>query len=388
MKRRSIVSLSIFLSLLLAVLAPLSAKSPKIAEALQPYIDSGDMPGIVSILITKDGILQTDCVGYADVEKKIPIAADQYLWIASTTKFFTATAMMMLVDEGKVSLDDPLEKYLSEMKDLKIVDEDDDDKLVLKKPENKPTIRHALSHQVGWPFQTDLMDKFGSDALPLRKEVFTASRTPLNFEPGTDYSYSELGMDAAGAIIEKVSGMPYEQFLQERIFDPLGMKDTTFWPSKEDQENRWIHCYTWEDDQLVETVIPMMTPPYESKTTRFPEPGSGIFSTANDLAKFFQMFAAGGLYEGKRLLSEEAILEMKKKQTPEGVAPYGLGTYCTDGRWFGHPGALQNTGFASLEGVARIFIVQIGGLPKSTEAAETWIRVSEEVLRDEGLLKE
>ncbi len=387
MKRRPIVSLSIVF-LLLAILAPLSAESPKMKEALQPFIDNGDIPGIVSILLTKDGIIQTDCLGYADIEKKIPIAADQYLWIASTTKFFTSTALMMLVDEGKVSLDDPIEKYLPEMKDnLKVALVDQKKLLVLQSPKTKPTIRHALSHQVGWAFQTDMMIDHGSDTLPLRQEVFEASLTPLNFQPGTDYSYSELGMDVAGAIIEIVSGMPYEQFMQERIFDPLGMKDTTFWPSKEVQENRWIHYYTWEDNKLTESQIPMMTPPYECKTTRFPEPGAGLFSTANDLAKFFQMHAGGGVYNGKRFISEEAIQEMKKKQTPEGIADYGLGSLSSPDHWYGHPGALQNNCFASTKGVARIFIVQISGLPKSGEVAETWLKDSEEILKDEEFLK-
>ncbi|MBR5626452.1 MAG: beta-lactamase family protein [Thermoguttaceae bacterium] len=386
MKKSLFVSGFSWLLAVLITAGSLWAESPKMREALQPFIDRGEMPGIVSVLATKDKILQIDCVGYADVEKQIPIAPDQVLWIASTTKFFTSTALMMLVDEGKVSLDDPIEKYLPEMANLKVGLVKQDNLLVLQTPENKPTVRHALSHQSGWPFQTEMMDKFGSDCLPLQKELFEISRTPLNFQPGTNFNYSELGIDVAGGIIEVVTGKSYEDFLQERIFDPLGMKDTSFWPSQELQQNRWLQCHTKNADGKLERCdIPMMKHPYEDKNVRFPEPGSGIFSTANDLTKFFQMHAAGGVYEGKRYISQESIDEMHKKQTPENVPNvYGLGSFI-DNNWFGHAGACGNQCWASTDGLVRLYIVQISNIPQNGDAINAWTNAADAIFQEEGL---
>lgn len=210
MKR--IASFAVLIALVFAAL--LQAASPKMKEALQPYIDREELPGMISVLATKDSVLQMDCIGYSDLETKTPIAPDQGLWIASTSKIFTGTALMMLVDEGKVSLDDPIEKYFPEMANLKVLKYSDDDTVLLKSIKTKPTVRHALSHRIGFPFQTKMMDKFGSDALPLEMEIFEISRTPLSFEPGTGYAYSELGIDIVGGIIEKVSGQKYEDFVQ------------------------------------------------------------------------------------------------------------------------------------------------------------------------------
>ena len=375
---------SLAVLMVLAIVSLLRAESPKMKEALQPYIDRGDLAGMVSVLATKDAVLQIDCVGYADLENKVPIAPDQMLWIASTSKIFTGTALMMLVDEGKVSLDDPIEKYFPEMANLKVTKYQDDGMILLKSPQTKPTVRHALSHQIGFPFQTKMMDKFGSDTLPLQKEIFEISRTPLNFEPGTDYSYSELGIDIAGGIIEVVTGQKYEDFIQQRIFDPLGMNDTTLWPSEEIQKERWIHCYQTVDGKLKECDIPMMRRPYASHEARFPEPGACIFSTANDLLKFFQMHAAGGVYNGKRFISEEAQKEIMKKQTPDGKPYYGL--TCMEEGWVGHAGACGNQCYAEPStGLVRLYIIQTSGSPKHGEALGVWRQTSEEIFKDDGL---
>ncbi len=380
MKR--LATLTIMLAMLFA--AVLRADSPKMKEALQPFVDRGEISGMISVLATKDAVLQIDCVGYADVEKKIPIAPDQMIWIASTSKFFTGTALMMLVDEGKVSLDDPIEKYFPEMANLKVIKYQDDGVMLLKSPQTKPTVRHALSHQIGFPFQTKMMDKFGSDALPLMKEIFEISRTPVNFEPGTDFAYSELGIDIAGGIIEAVTGQKYEDFLQERIFDPLGMTDTTLWPSEEIQAQRWICCYQMADGKLEKCDFSMMRRPYASRETRFPEPGACIFSTANDLLKFFQMHAAGGVYNGKRFISEAAQKEIMKKQTPEGKNYYGLANM--EEGWLGHPGACGNQCYADpAAGVVRLYIIQSVNNPKYGEALGAWQKACEEIFKEAGL---
>ncbi len=379
---KRITSFAVLMTILFA--AFLRAESPKMKEALQPFVDRGELAGMISVLATKDAVLQIDCVGYADLENKVPIAPDQLIWIASTSKIFTGTALMMLVEEGKVSLDDPLEKYFPEMADLQVVKYQDDGVTLLKPAQVKPTVRHALSHQIGFPFQTKMMDKFGSDALPLQQEIFEASRTPLAFEPGTDFCYTELGIDIAGGIIEAVTGQKYEDFMQERIFTPLGMNDTTLWPSEEVQNQRWINCYQMVGGKLEKCDIPMMRRPYASRQTRFPEPGACIFSTANDLLKFFQMHAAGGVYNGKRFISEESQKEIMKKQTPEGKNYYGLTNMEED--WLGHAGACGNQCYADpATGVVRLYICQVANNPNHGAALGAWRQAYEEIFKEAGL---
>ncbi len=368
---------------LLLTLSPATAQSPKMQETLQKMIDETHMPGVVSILATKDRVLQIDCVGYADIENQVPMAPNQLFWIASTTKFFTGTALMMLVDEGKVALDDPIDKYLPEMANNLRIAEEQDGVTILRKPDSIPTIRHCLSHQGGWPFLTDMMMQFGGDSLPLRKAVFDISRTPIQFQPGTGFNYTELGIDVVGAIIEIVSGMPYEQFLQERIFTPLEMNDTTLWPSKEVQENQWISHYTEGNQEIHKAPVPIMTPPYEDKFSRFPEPGSCLFSTANDLTKFFQMHAGNGVYQGKRYLSEESIKEMRTNQSGAG---YGI-TSQLESKWYGHGGACGNVCQASNDGLVRIFVVQVTSVQGQYETLQAWKDTADEIFQENGYEK-
>ena len=142
----------------------------------------------------------------------------------------TATALMMLVDEGKVNVDDPVEKYLPEFKGQWVKAEQDTDHMLLKRPVHPITVKNVLSHTSGLPFSSPL-EQPTLDLLPLAARVRSYAMLPLEFEPDSKYQYSNAGINTAGRIIEVVSGMPYEQFMEQRLFQPLGMKDTTFWPS-------------------------------------------------------------------------------------------------------------------------------------------------------------
>src|SRR5262245_22162734 len=152
---------------------------------------------------------------------------DNVFWIASMSKPITAVGLMMLVDEGKVKLDDPVEKYLPEFKDQWLAAEQDKDHVLLKKPKHPITVRNILSHTSGMPFKS-AMEEPTLDGLALRDAVRSYVLTPLQTEPDTKYQYSNAGINTAGRIIEVVGGMPYEDFMQKRLFDPLGMKDTMF----------------------------------------------------------------------------------------------------------------------------------------------------------------
>src|SRR5579871_2613285 len=225
--------------LLLAALpgAALSATTDRtvtttaINSALQPFVDRHALAGAVTLVANRDNILSLEAVGYADIAGNKPMQTDALFWIASQSKPITSTALMMLVDAGKVHLDDPVEKYLPEFRDQWLAVEQDNDHMSLRRPHHPITVREILSHTSGLPFAS-AMEQPTLDLLPLRDGVRSYAMTPLQFEPGTKYQYSNAGINTAGRVIEVVSGMPYEQFLQKRLFDPLRMTDTTFWPSE------------------------------------------------------------------------------------------------------------------------------------------------------------
>jgi CubicO group peptidase (beta-lactamase class C family) len=201
------------------------------------------------------------------------------------------------------------------------------------------------------------------DLLPLRDAVVSYAKTPLLFEPGTNYQYSNAGINTAGRIIEVVSGMPYEVFLDKRLFGPLGMKDTTFWPSEE-QLTRLAKSYrpNKEKNDLEEITIGQLKYPLSDRK-RQPMPAGGLFSTAGDVARFCQMVLNGGSFQGKRVLSEAAVKEMTSKQTGDAVKQsYGLGW--SSGSTFGHGGAQStNMSIDSKRGLIFVWMVQHAGYP-------------------------
>ncbi len=202
------------------------AGDTRIAETLQPFADRGALAGAVALVASPDKVLSVDAVGYSDVGSKVTMKPDALFWIASMNKPITATALMMLVDEGKVKLDDPAEKYLPEFKGQLRVAERSDDLVVLKKPPKPVTVRNLLSHTAGLVGRSPLEGKL--DSLPLRDGAITYGLSPLKFDPGSRYEYCNPGINTVGRIIEVVSGVPYEKFLQDRLIEPLGMVDTTF----------------------------------------------------------------------------------------------------------------------------------------------------------------
>jgi CubicO group peptidase (beta-lactamase class C family) len=270
---------------------------------------------------------------------------------------------MMLVDEGKVSLDDPVEKYLPEFKGQWLAAERDDSHVLLKKPRHPITVRNILSHTSGLPFKSNA-ETPTLDLLPLRVGALTYAMTPLDFEPDTKYAYSNAGINTAGRIIEVVSGMPYEAFLQTRLFDPLGMKDTTFWPSGP-QLGRLAKSYRPDADKtgLEETTVTQLRYPLDDRT-RQPMPAGGLFSTAADLARFCRMILNGGTLDGRRYLSESALHEMTSRQTgPEIKESYGLG-WSVNGDECGHGGAYAtNMSVDRKHGLVIIWMVQHAGFP-------------------------
>jgi CubicO group peptidase (beta-lactamase class C family) len=320
----------------------------RIVPSLQPFVDNRTLAGAVTLVASEDKILDVETIGYADLATHQAMRPDSLFWIASMSKPFTATALMMLVDEGKVNVDDPVEKYLPEFKGQWLAIERDKEHVLLKPPPRPITVHDILTHTSGL-HATSAMETPTLDLFPLIAGARSYAMTPLDFPPGTKYQYANAGINTAGRIIEVVSGMPYAEFLQTRILDPLGLKDTTFWPTAE-QIHRLAKSYKsdMKSKELVETPISQLRYPLDDHT-RQPMPAGGLFSTARDTARFCQMILNGGALEGKRYLSADAVHQMTIIQTGDLPQTYGFGwsvirQAAGDGRTagsFGHGGAYK-----------------------------------------------
>jgi CubicO group peptidase (beta-lactamase class C family) len=332
-----------------------------LSARLQPFVDDNIIAGAVMAVASKDKTLALEAVGYSDWTAKVPMKTDDVFWVASMAKPVTATGLMILVDEGKVSLDDEVEKYIPAFKGQMVV-VNGDDKLPFEPGKRPFTIREILSHTSGLPFCTK-EEGWPLDALTLEQAVATYTRAQLISQPGTTYSYSNAGINTAGRIIEIVSGMSYEDFMEERLFRPLGMKDTTFFPTA-GQVRRLAHAYkpAPAPQYLKEVPIDQLTYPLEQKKGRHPVPGGGLFSTGSDLANFCRMILQDGTLEGRRYLSAAAVRTMTSQQTGLPNNDYGLGWGAPDGGPFSHGGAFSTyMGVDPKAGVVRIFLIQIQG---------------------------
>ena len=320
----------------LAILPAKAQDHSAVASSLQPFVENHTLAGAVTLVATKDRILDLGAIGFADLELMLPMHPDALFLIASMTKPITATALMMLIEEGKLKLDDPVEMYLPEFKSQMLVTETQDH-MVLKKPARAITVKDLLTHTSGL-VSTSPLEGLNT----LREEVLTYGLSPLHFPPGSKYEYNNPGIATAGRLIEVLAKMPYEWFLQKRLFAPLGMKDTTFFPN-EGQLKRLAKPYKAGPGNkgLREVHLDWL-----SDRNRPANPAGGLFSTASDVAKFCQMILGNGEYQGKRYLSDKSVRlmtttqtgELKKDEGPD--SGYGLGwqTHKSPHPTFGHGG--------------------------------------------------
>ena len=234
---------------------------------MRGFIDKGEIAGAVTLLADSAGIVHLDASGFADIADQKPMRPDTIFWIASMTKPVTATAVMMLADEGKLSVDDLVEKFIPEFAQIK----------TSKGEPAKLTIRHLLTHTSGMAEGT---------TEEMRRSKTLAEMTPiyvskkLRFDPGSKWEYCQSSINTAGRVVEIVSGMSFDQFLERRLFQPLSMKDTTFYVS-DDQLPRLATSYQRTSEGKLEKAANrfLMGKPPTSRD-RFPAPNGGLFSTA------------------------------------------------------------------------------------------------------------
>lgn len=351
-------------SLLLGATALLSAgeppASPEVTGALRPYLESYKLAGFVAIVADKTGrVHYRNVEGYSDVEAKTLMSEDSVFWIASMTKMFAGGSIMMLADEGKVSLDDPVTRFIPQLDKWMVVEEKDASHMLLKPPVRPVTLRHLLSHTSGLTGSSELQQATGVDSTPLKARALSSVTGPLQWQPGDKYAYGNQGMNIAARIVEIVSGLPYEEFLQKRFFNPLGMTETTFWPSAA-QIARLAGAYGPNQEKTGYTRggIFFLTKPYNDRVHRFPEAGGGLFSTTHDILRYGLMLANDGELEGKRYLSHVAMDELRKEQTGATKVNYSLGYHLRNGM-FGHDGAYgTDLSVNPSTGLVAIFMIQ------------------------------
>jgi CubicO group peptidase (beta-lactamase class C family) len=353
------------LATILAATASLAAgsqppASPEVTGAMQPYLDSYKLAGLVSVIADRNGkIHYKNILGYADVEAKKPISEDNVFWIASMTKMFAGASIMMLVDEGNVSLDDPVTRFIPQLDKWMVVEEKDQAHVLLKPLARPVTIRHVLSHTSGLTGSSELQQATGADSTPLKARALSSVTGPLQWQPGDKYAYGNQGMNIAARIVEIISGLPYEEFLQKRFFDPLGMKETTFWPS-EAQLARLAGAYgpTKDKTGYARGDVAFLTKPFSDRVKRFPEAGGGLFSTTHDILRYGLMLVNDGELDGKRYLSHAAMDELRKEQTGTTKVNYSLGYHLRNGM-FGHDGAYgTDLSVNPKTGMIAVFMIQ------------------------------
>ena len=319
-------------------------------DALQKYVDSGEIPGIVCVFYD-NGVQETACIGYADARTKRPITIDDPFMQCSQTKGFCGVSIAMLVEEGKISLDDPVSKYLPEFKELWVQESNENGVKKIVRAKTVLTIRMCLNHTGGFGFELPNYGAMGgwSRRMPLRSVAAMAAAIPLQFDPGTKGAYSNVGIDIGAAIVEVVTGKRWEDFLKERVFEPLGMDSATFWPTEKQQAHK-IELYEiklGEQAKWQECNSSMQRPYGDSRV--FPSAGAGLWITARDQLKFYKMLMNLGVGEnGVRILKEETVKAILAQSTrPKGLGGYSLGLTApeTDGedQWFGHGGAWSTT---------------------------------------------
>ncbi len=294
-------------------------KLEAIKANLQPLIDEHKVPGFVTVVARKGKIVHFEAFGSMDVERKKDMRPDTIFRMYSMTKPITGAAVMILVQEGKIAVSDPLSKYIPEFAQMKVLVQNEEGASSTV-PADKPiTIEHLLTHTSGltYGFFGNAVSKLyaaggvepdGGNGLTLEEFAKKAATQPLLAQPGTQWNYS-IAMDILGRVVEVVSGQRYGDFLHERIFAPLGMKDAGFQVPKE-KVARFAANYS-PNPQAAGMVL--ADDPAQSSYLKVPSQdsgGGGMVGTAADYLRFAQMLLNGGELDGVRILSEESVQEM------------------------------------------------------------------------------
>ena len=292
-----------------------------LADIMQQAVDQQAIAGCSFLLVHRGEVVFREAFGFADIESERAFTTNELVPIASVSKPVLASVVMALVDQGKLTLDDPVEKYLPEFKNMKVKGG--------KSPIHQMTIRHLLSHTAGFwgnkGISAEKLDLIRNFQRPLGEAVSRMATYELEYQPGTKFVYSGSGFCVAGRVAEVVLNQSLEQIAQEVLFQPLGLSRTTYLPSKEIRETVPT-AYSRQSGGVLERQ-----PSRTGGELRFILPGGSLFTTLDELATFGVMHLEDGMCHEKQILSKKSIDEMRRFQSRQtATRRYGLGWFCDD----------------------------------------------------------
>lgn len=291
----------------------------RIAPRMKALVEQGQIAGTVTLFAHQGQVVHFEAAGYQDAEAKKPMTKDSIFQIMSMTKPMVATAIMMLAEEGKLALTDPVEKHLPEFRgQMMVAEQMADGSRRVKKPSRPITVRDLMTHTSGLspmppPGLGELYQKMDRS---LADAVLVYSQMPLEFEPGSEWRYSNPGIATLGRIVEVASDLPFEKFMADRLWIPLGMKDTFLFPP-EDKKARICAVHAMKDGKLGlagASILGGNALEYRAGA-KYSAPEFGAYSTASDLLAFYEMTRNNGMHQGKRLMSRAAVETMTALHT-------------------------------------------------------------------------
>lgn len=313
----------------------------RIDKMLEEHVKNQWVPGAVALIVRDGKVVYYKAFGFSDLDKKIALKKDDIFRIASQSKAITSLAVMMLWEEGMFLLDEPVSKYIPEFKNPKILKSfNNKDSTFTTEPADKEiSIRHLLTHSSGIDYAVIGSDEFkaiyakakipsgiGNAREVLAEKMKILGGMPLKHQPGERWTYG-LNSDVLGYLVEIWSGMPFDQFLNTRIFTPLGMKDTYFYLPKQ-KHNRLVSLHGNKDGKVFKmksSAYDALDPDYPALNGTYFSGGAGLSSTVEDYAKFLQLFLNHGEFNGARLLSRKTVELVLTDQIPESPNEFGLG---------------------------------------------------------------
>lgn len=321
-----------------AVLAGMSSERLKrLDEHFHRYVDDGLISGVVTYIVRRGQVVHQDAYGVADIAAERPMSQDTYFYLYSMTKPVTSVALLMLYEEGRFQLDDPIAKYLPELANLKLyVGEGNDGNMILKDPARQPTVHDVFRHTAGFLYGGNGnrgIDRGYSEAALMNGTLAELTRKlgkiPLAYEPGTQWVYS-VSHDVQARLVEVLSGMPFDEFAQRRIFDPLGMKDTVF-GRPDALKDRFAVIYGGSQRGQLQPTGALDRPGAASRVLG----GLSLSSTAADYARFAEMLVNSGELDGVRILSRKTVDLMDSNHLPQGVTRGAAGGGTAGGEGYG-----------------------------------------------------
>ena len=302
----------------------------RIDAMCEQAVSQGDIPGVVALVARHGKIVYHKAFGMADSRSNRSLKKDDIFRIASQTKAITATAVLMLWEEGQFRLDDPISKYIPEFNNPQVLEtfQNSDTSYTTVAASEEITIRHLITHTSGIGYgmidqdesfkmiyhKAGIIDAFTTDNISIEENIKQMARLPLHHDPGEDWTYSE-GLDVLGYFIEIISGVPFDVFLRERLFDPLEMNDTWFYLPAEIAQRLVPVQEPTDDGEWSRYQTTYYDPDYPiNGAKRFYSGGAGLSSTAEDYAAFLQMYLNGGELNGTRILSRTTVRSIMGNQ--------------------------------------------------------------------------